>query len=421
MANEIKVAAFEGGNLRLLNGDRFSGKEVVLALPLNRLLVKMVRIPNENLDNALEYVRGELETLSPFPDEELSISMEVVRETERGLVVLAAALPESAADDIAEALDAAKLNVTRIDSLTLGTLRSLWPMIQGSGRRIVLIRSVDVVTILVLDDDQPSAFRAVLPSSDFRREIMLSLVEAEAFGGDLKVEKLYVVSSAAVMGEAEVDLEAIKFFAPVEEISLADEDAALKGVKERSAEEGTLNALPESWREVLEETRFKAKMRGYLVFFGALWALIMGVMLGGPFVYDYLVDYQKSLSRLHSDRYKAVSNMRDKVNLICKYSDHAHGALEIMKAISDSIPQGIELNSWNFKREDESINDAGLRISGEADNASLIYNFKDKVIALKHVDGTPVFNQVTLIGPSATKNGKQKFDLDCRFQSEDDE
>lgn len=415
MANEIKVAAFEGGNLRLLSGDKSSGKEVVLALPLNRLLVKMVRIPTEHLDSPVEYVRTELEALSPFPDESLTISLETVRETDRGLVALAAALPESAADDIAEALDAAKLNVTRIDSLVLGSLRTLWPMIPGAGRRIIIVRSVDAITLIVLDGDQPSAIRAVLPGSDLRREIMLSLVEAEDFGGDLPVDKLYIVSSAAVMGEAEVDLEAIKIFAPVEEIALSDEDAALNGVRDRSFEEGTLNALPDSWREVLEETRFKAKMRGYLLFFGLLWAVIMGVLIGVPFVYGYLTDYQKGLSRQHSKEYKSVLAMKEKVNLVRKYSDHAHGALEIMKAISDRLPQGIELNSWNFKREDDTMTDTGLRISGEATDASLIYKFKDIVIDME------VFPMVNLIGPSASKGGKQKFDLDCKFLSEGEE
>lgn len=413
MANDIKVAAFEGGNLRLLAGDKSSGREVVLALPLNRLLVKMVRVPSDHLDSPVEYVRGELETLSPFPDEALTISLETVRETDQGLIALAAALPESAADDIAEALDAAKLNVTRIDSLVLGSLRTLWPMIAGNGRRIVIVRSVDAITLIVLDGDQPSAIRAVLPGSDLKREIMLSLVEAEEFGGDIPVDKLYVVSSAAVMGEAEVDLESLKFFAPVEEIALSDEDAALKGVKERTFEEGSLNALPDSWREVLEETRFKAKMRGYLCFFGGLWAIIMAVLIGVPFVYGYFTDYQKGLSRQHAKQYKSVLAMKEKVNLVRKYSDHAHGALEIMKAISDRLPQGIELNSWNFKREDETINDAGLRISGEATDASLIYKFKDIVIEMD------VFQQVNLIGPSASKGGKQKFDLDCKFMSEE--
>lgn len=415
MANDIKVVAFEGGSIRFLGGDITSGQEVVLALPLNRLLVKMVRIPTEHLDNAVEYVRGELEALSPFPDEKLTISLETVRETDRGLVALATAFPEGAADDIAEALDAAKLNVTRIDSLVLGTLRALWPMIPGVRRRIVLVRSVDAITLVVLDGEQPSAIRAVLPGSDLRREIMLSLVEAEDFGGDKLLEKIYVVSSAAVMGEAEVDLEVIKKFALVEEIALSDEDAALNGVRERSYEEGSLNALPDSWRDVLEETRFKSKMRGYLLFFGVLWAMIMGVLFGVPIAYDYLTDYQKSLSRQHSKEYREVLTMKEKVNLVRKYSDHAHGALEIMKAISDRLPQGIELNGWNFKREDETMTDTGLRISGESENVAHILEFKDRVTAME------VFPQVTLIGPSGTKGGKQKFELDCKFVSEGEE
>lgn len=414
MAMDLKVAAFEGGSLRTISVGKPSSSEAVLALPINRLLVKMVRIPEEMRENPVEAIRGELQAISPFPDEALTISLETVRETERGLVAIAAALPESSADDIAEALDAAKLNVTRVDLMAIGTLRALWSGISSSARKVVIIRAVDSLTIIVLDGDEPLSIRAVLPASDLKREIMLSLIEAEDFGGERNLEKIYVASSAAVMGEIEVDTASLATIAPVEELSIADEDAALHGVAERSFEEGTLNALPDTWREVLEETRFKRTLNKYLGAFGALWIMIMAVLIGLPFVFGFMTDHQKSLSKAHQKQYRSVLAMKEKVNLVRKYSDHDRGALEIMKAISDRLPQGIELNSWNFKREEEGRVDTGLKISGEATDASLIYKFKDAVIEMD------VFPEVNLNGPSAGKNGRQRFDLDCKFVEMED-
>ena len=101
-----------------------NGREVVLALPLNRLLVRMVRVPAEA--DAIETALPILKAASPFPDDALTVGCETVREDESGKIVIAAALPESAADDIGEALDAAKLSVTRIDALVLGQLRGIW-------------------------------------------------------------------------------------------------------------------------------------------------------------------------------------------------------------------------------------------------------------------------------------------------------
>ena len=406
MADSVQVAAFEGGELRVM-ASKEKSNEAVLALPLSRLLVKMVRVPAESRDDPGAFAAPLLQAASPYPDEPLTVSCETVRETERGIVVLAAALPESAADDIAEALDARKLNVTRIDALALGTLRGAWGAIgSGDARKLVLIGGPDCISLVVMDGDMPSAIRAISAGGDMKREVMLSLLEAEDFGGARDLSEVVCIG--------EVPCEGLDAFAPVRKIEVG-EDAALVGVADRTLDPSSLNALPASWREVLDETRFKAKLKGRLFVAGGIWAAIMLVLFGVPVVYGYMADHQKALCKEHSRQYRAVAEMRDKVRLVQKYSDHARGALEIMKAVSDRLPQGITLNSWSFRREE------GVKVSGEADEAEFVYKFKDNMAEAGSVDGTEsVFAQVLLNGPSAGRGGKQKFDLDCRYETEEE-
>ena len=267
MASETRIAAFEGGQLRFLGTDEGS-RETVLGLPLTRLLFKLVRVPAEA--DAVETALPILKAASPFPDDELTVSCETVREDEDGKIVIAAALPESAADDIGEALDAAKLSVVRIDALVLGQLRGVWAALgESAGRRLVVVRSTDCLSLIALDGDLPSAIRAITDESELKREVMLSLLEAEDFGGAKKLEEIIVVkgeaaSSPLQSGDADCltsgedaasPLEGLSAFAPVRTIEVGS-DAALVGVAERSSDENALNALPESWREFLEETRF---------------------------------------------------------------------------------------------------------------------------------------------------------------------
>lgn len=415
MAESIQVVAFEGGELRPLGSEIVPG-EAVLALPLSRLVVKMVRVPEEA--DAVETASGILAAVSPFPDEPLTVSCETVRETEKGRVVLAAALPEGAADDIADALDAAKINVTRVDILSLGELRGLWSQLSDGRvgvRRLVLLKSADCLSLFVLDDDQPSAVRAITSEGDLRREVMLSLLEAEDFGGAKPLAEIVVTG--------DVDVAGLESFAPVRRIEAGEDRIALalKGVEERSGEPSSLDALPESWREVLEETRFKAKLTKFLAIAGGIWALVMLVLFGVPVVFGLLTDRQKSLCREHSRQYKSVLAMKEKVDLVRKYSDHARGALETMKMVSDllPLPEGsdsscIELNSWNFRREDGERS-GGVKFSGEADSTALVYQFKDALV------DCGLFAQVDLQGPSAGKGGRQRFDIDCRFEGEEEE
>ena len=444
MSIEAQVAAFEGGKLRILASGEKS-REAVLALPLNRLLVKMVRVPQD--EDPVAFSEPILKTLSPFPDDALTVSCETVRDDADGRVVIAAALPESAADDIGEALDAEKLSVVRIDSLALGQLRGIWNTLgESSARRLILLDSPDCLSCIVLDGDQPSAIRAITDRTNLWREVTLSLLEAEDFGGARKIDEIVVVQGEAASSPLQDNGEAVSrplqdeeadsssrsgqetaspkedpfnvlaAFAPIRRITVGS-DAALVGVAERAADEDGLNALPESWRELLEETRFKAKLIRYLAVAGGVWLLIMAVLFGVPTVYGFMTDHQKSLSKQHQRQYAAVKEMKAKVDLIHKYSDHARGALEIMKALSDRLPEGVTLSGWNYNRED------GVRVSGDAEAAEAVYAFKDAMDEMadgEDGEGERIFGTVDLSGPNASKGG-YRFDLDCQYQREEEE
>ena len=74
---------------------RFGASEVVLSMPLSSLLVKVSRTSVDERDSLSETAGAELGKVSPFPDETLVAGIETVAETDRDLVTMFAALPES--------------------------------------------------------------------------------------------------------------------------------------------------------------------------------------------------------------------------------------------------------------------------------------------------------------------------------------
>jgi len=383
MTKGVQVAAFIGGGLRMLASGEKS-REVVLALPLSRFLVKMLVVPQG--EDPVEYATPFVKALSPFPDEPLSVTCETVSETATDRVVIAAALPESAAEDVAAALDEAKLNVVRVDILDVGALRGMWTELsEEKKRKMVVLRSEGGTSLAVLDGDIPATMRAISSDADMKRETMLSLLEAEDFNGPAPLADTL---------EREIDI-----------------DAALAGVAERSEEQDTLNAIPESWRQVLEESRFKAKLFRNLAVAGGIWLLAMATLFGVPVAYGFMTDHVKGLSKAHYAQYKAVADKKAKVKVVRQYSDHSRGALEIMKAISDRLPEGITLSSWDFTRDD------GVRLRGDSDGSAPVYAFKDALVEMGEEDGgEKVFKTVNLGSMSSQKDGRQKFDLECRYE-----
>lgn len=381
------------------------GREAVLGLPLSRLIVKLVRVPAG--EDPVAVATPVLQALSPYPDEPVTVSCETVRETGEGLIVLAAALPEGATDDLAEALDARKLSITRVDALVLGQLRGIWSRLgPAAGRRLLIFRSVDCLSLLVLEEDQPLAVRAIRDASELRRELMLSLLEAEDFGGAGALTETIVVSVDDVEGLPEVPDSELEAFGAVRHLAIGA-DAALVGVGERSSDPAAFNALPASWAEVLAETRFKRSLICRLSIAGGIWLLVMTVLLGVPKIYGYLTGRQEAQTSAQHAKYREVVTMREKVNTVRRYSDHASGALETLRRVSENLPEGITLSSWTFIRDSE------LRFAGVADAPSLVYELTNKMKA--------EFAKVSLRGPSTGNDGKQKFEIDVNLSDEEED
>ncbi len=437
MSKGIRVAAFEGGKIRMLRADD-DGNEVVLALPLNRLIVKVVKVPSDA--DPVEFSAPVLKAMSPYPDDDLSVGVEVMRESETSKTVVAAALPESSAEDIGEALDAEKLSVVKIDSLVFGELRSLWPQIFSSGtddlRRLLVLDSVDGLSLIVLDGDIMSSVRSVDAHAPLKREALLGLLEAEELFGAKELHEIlfFKRSSAEKRDESEdsgqtppeepvtkefIDGE-LSCFAAIRELSRPSGDSGLSGIAERAQDPSTLDVLPASWREVLEETRFKAKLAKWMAFSAMIWLLAVGVLFGVPFGYRWLAGREKDKCRRHAKSYREVSEMKSKVKLVKKYSDHSAGALAVLKAVSDRLPdEGVVVERFNFKFDDSVV------IAAVADTSELAYEFHSELERIMLTDGDDekrLFEVVTLkdLKPKSGKSAEQSFTIVCAFHKEED-
>lgn len=416
MTDGTKIAVFEDGELKLFGKGGAKG-EAVLALPLDRFISKVVEIPANSALPESVIVSQTLQPLSPYPDTPLTVSCETLRETETGRIVLAVAVPEDSVDDIADALDANKLNVTRIDVLSLGTIRMAWQHL-GFGsdalRRLVLVVGSTSLSLFVMDGDCPVAVRAIPRDGDLKREAMLLLIEAESFADASPLVE------SVVLGEC--DASSLEDFASIRFVDVADIDS-VEGIAQRSAEENTLNALPDSWRDVLDETRFKTKMKRFAAAAIGLWIVMLAVIIGVPQYYDYLTGKQREISKAHSREYRRVREKKEQVEAVRSVFNHDLGALESLRVVASAMPEGLVLSRWNFKRGDV------LTFSGtsESGNHQSVYDFKDALSAvrLSYISGdegddeTPYFQNVILPRGVVSKGSKASFDVECDFKAEE--
>ena len=423
---------------------RFGTHEVVLSMPLKSLLVKVSHTSVEDRDRLPEMASEEIGTVSPFPDETPVTGTEIVAETDRELVSVVAALPEAGAAEIGDALDEAKVRVLRTDVTALGWLRTLWPQIFGGtgngergtdpsqsstgDRKVVLMDFDDGWDMVVLDEGAPSLLRGLgcmTDPAELGREVMLSLLRA----GVATETKEIVIFSKTPVDEGIVAR--LSQLAPVRPVPLEGNGGrgtgngergtgngealfgGVEGVARRTQEGSSLDVTPADWTELRMEARFKKKLIAFLLAAAAGWVLLMGVLFGVPFVYGQMTERQKTLSKRHARAYGEVKEMRDKVKLVQQYSDHARGSLEMLKAVSDRMPEGITLTSFTYRRGER------LSIAGEAQQPTDVYAFKNALTEAATEDDEKLFTEVMLQGPSQSR-GVHKFTIEGSFVSEEE-
>ena len=350
----------------------FKTREFILSVPLSRLLVKVIRVPVDERDDMVDVAQDALQKISPFPDEPLVTGVETVAETDKEIVAVAAALPESAAEDISAALAAAKVRVTKTDVTALGRLRAFWPQIcakEGAARRLVLMNLDDGWDVLVLDDGAPVFLRGLgreaRTPDELVRDVTLSLLQGEAFGGVRAIEDVVVFSDSPVDAEA---LGKLAVFGPVRTAETAqDEYESAEGVAQRAAEGSDCDVTPAAWTAALREARFKKKLTVGISAAMAVWLAVMGVFFGVPFVYGQLTARQAAQSKRHQPAYKDAKSIQTKLDMVKGYSDREHGALMLLKRITDAMPEGddIRLREFRYTRDDE----VALQVIADSQNA----------------------------------------------------
>ena len=405
MVEKPQIAVFSEGRASVVFSATGS-REAVLALPLGRFLAKILRIPAESIGETDEIAGRELAAMSPFPDGQLSVSCETLMETESCRYVLATAFPEESCDDIAEALDAAKLFVTRIDMKIIGALRVLWPQISMRGRRAVIVPEEGFIDIAVFDGEILASLRSVPAGQDARKELLLSFLGAEDVCGKATIDEIVLVGDAPDISAG---------LAPVRRIAAPGEQEVLAAICERSQEEGASNALPESWKEALEESRFKRKFRKYIAVAGGIWLVAVAAMFLVPVGYGFATDRIEGMRKAHYDRYTEVNTMNKKVRAVRKYSDHATGALEVLRVVSENLPPEVTLTSLKFDR------DKRVDFSGVAPDVDTINALQKALGGVKNESGDGYFaeNGIRYDLRGTDKNTSEKtFDMKCSFEVE---
>ena len=388
---------------------------VVFGLCLDRMLLRVVELPDVDDEELASMIDLQADKLSPFPAGRAVVAHEIIHRGDGVCRILVALAEEDVVRAEGDRLGELGVVSTAVDSAVLGHYEWLGAegLIAAEGRHIVLIVDGKVPELLVSEDGLPIAFRALGRRTDetsvefvehIVREVTHTLMSLELERGGAPVSHVSIWHSGS---EAQALVAAVRRECGCE-VALEDPrrlPPAAESVARRALRKDRLDLTPVAWLADRKRLSFRKRMLCVASILAAVWLLGVGAIFGGmTYEEQRLAQLERKRGAIAGPALE-VRQLRRRVFMLEQYADRDDSALECLREVSLNLPIGVDV-TWFTYRKGES-----LKLKGEAGRSDQVLNFKTKL------DASALFGEVTLNSISREKRmGKEVFEMSIALQ-----
>jgi Tfp pilus assembly protein PilN len=362
-------------------------------------------------------IKLQLDKFSPFPEEKMAFSYELLKTTESSSRVLIAAVHKDAIDFASAVCAHAGLDLQRIDAAMLGLGRVLADQgeIPAAGRQLLLLLEAEGGILLAAQAGALAAIKTIGSSSGLSAEeyaaevvhevgafiLALDLEQGVApvngldfwqrdLAPDLLAERLQTelgqearVRSLDALPAVSVGL-ARRMLRPPFKLAAAPGRQISAGV----------DLVPAVWRAAESARSVQRRIIAASILLLGLWlTAFLGFLGGYAWQQNALTTMEQRLKTL-KDQADEVRAIQKRVRILEQYLDRKRSALECVGEISGLLPEGVTITGFQFKKA------KNISLRGEALSVDPIYDFKQAL------DKSKLFTKIDLgsVTPSKRNN-----------------
>ena len=354
---------------------------VTVSLPSSRLLMRVLELPSVDLDELTGMVELQADQIFPFPLDQLTVSYEVLHQTEDHSRVLVVAAQRKVVDQLGDLFKEQRVYIRSLDAeiLVWWSLLTTNREIPREGRVLLILEGHTEFSIVVVDDGVPISFRSLELFHDFTdpsvaaeivEEIRYTLLSLEAGYGhnaDCQTE---------IWSESEIPEALVKQLGDLSPRGINLHDlgtlpALSEGLALRSADR-TRHHAELVLREWVELQRRRQIMKiATITSIAALsvWMAVVSIT-GTVFAIQ-----KASANRVRNEAAKyaaparAAQEARAEKESLEKYADRSHSALECLLEATETLPASLEISSFSYSKGKA----VRLRGSGATSDPAYVY------------------------------------------------
>ncbi|MDD5676767.1 MAG: PilN domain-containing protein [Kiritimatiellae bacterium] len=389
---------------------------VTIGLAPGQMLMRVVDLPTIDPVEMADMIQLQVDQFSPFPEDRMAISYEVLRATETACLVLIAAVPKEQIESLGELFRQVGVSIRRIDVEIMGWWRLLADhgAIPSQGRQLLLLLEPSGGCWIAVQDGLPQAVKAISPmesltpeeyaeelagdmgslivSLDLERGV-LPLSGLDCWSRDLDTTVI-VARLQQELGHDAVRLQPLEVLPPLSEglarrmlVPPFAAHARVQGIH------AVLDLVPGAWRTKAISRSFQRRLNAAVGVAIGLWLVgVVGFLIGFQWNRMHLNRLEARLAELQKPA-DEVLRLQNQVHSFDTYLDRQRSALECLREISAVLPKDVDLTSFQFKKGKT------VSIRGEARAVEPIYDFK------KSLDKSPLFKNIEM---GSTQPSKRK-------------
>jgi len=354
---------------------------VTVALPSSQLLMRVLELPSADPEELNGMVELQMDQISPFPSDQLTLSYELLEETEDHSRVLAVAAPRNSVDELGELFKSKNIYIRSLDAEILAwwSLLKAHSDVPSEGRVILILEEHTEFSMIVVDDGVPICFRSLELFHDFTHDAVLHEIVEEMQYTLLSLEAEYGhrdECGVEFWSESEIPKTLLEMLGKVCAGTINVHDlgtipSLAEGLTLRSTDRTAhhVELVPREWLELQRKKRFMQVATVASIAVLSIWLAVISITGAVFAIQKGSFNRVKREAAKHSGPAREAQAAREEMVSLEKYADRSHAALECLRGITQTLPDFVEITSFAYTKG------KAIRLSGTGDNSDLIYNY----------------------------------------------
>ena len=354
---------------------------VTVALPSSQLLMRVLELPSSDPEELDGMVELQMDQISPFPAGQLTLSYELLEETENHSRVLAVAAPRDSVDELGELFKSKNIYIRSLDAEILAwwSLLTVHSDIPSEGRVILILEEHTEFSMIIVDDGVPICFRSLELFHDFTDEAVLHEIVEEIRYTLLSLEAEYghrdecgiEFWSESEVPETLLNMLGNECTGAINVHDLGTIPSLAEGLTLRSADRTAhhVELVPREWLELQRKKRFMQVATIASIAVLSIWLTVISITGAVFAIQKASVNHTKKEAAKYSGPARAAQAAREEMLSLEKYANRSHSALECLLGVTQTLPDFVEITSFAYTKG------KAIRLSGTGDNSDLIYDY----------------------------------------------